>query len=44
LRLNVDNIFDEDTLAFTFTTTGAGNAFFRPLNPRTVQATLTVTF
>jgi iron complex outermembrane receptor protein len=44
LRLNVDNIFDEDTLAFTFTTTGSGNAFFRPLNPRTVQATLTVNF
>ncbi|MEQ3651283.1 TonB-dependent receptor [Hyphomonas sp.] len=44
LRLNVDNIFDEDTLAFTFTTTGGGDAFFRPLNPRTVQATLTVAF
>ena len=44
LRLNIDNIFDEDTLAFTFTTTGGGNAFFRPLNPRTVQATLTAKF
>ena len=44
LRLNVDNIFDEDVLAFTFTTSGTGNAFFRPLNPRTVQATLTAQF
>ncbi|MEH6694091.1 MAG: TonB-dependent receptor [Hyphomonas sp.] len=44
LRVNVDNIFDEDTLAFTFTTTGGGNAFYRPLNPRTVQASLTVHF
>ncbi len=44
LRFNVDNIFDEDTLAFTFTTTGGGNAFFRPLNPRTFQATLTARF
>jgi len=44
LRFNIDNIFDEDTLAFTFTTTGTGNAFYRPLNPRTAQATLTVQF
>lgn len=44
LRLNVDNLLDEDVLAFTFTTSGSGNAFFRPLNPRTVQATLTATF
>ncbi|MEM6626480.1 MAG: TonB-dependent receptor [Pseudomonadota bacterium] len=44
LRFNVDNIFDEDTLAFTFTTAGNGNAFYRPLNPRTFQATATVQF
>ena len=44
LRFNVDNIFDEETLAFTFTSSSGGNAFFRPLNPRTFQATLTVKF
>ena len=46
LRLNVDNIFDEETLPFTFTTTStsATSGFFRPLNPRTVQATLTARF
>lgn len=44
LRFNVDNIFDEDTLAFTFTTTGTGNASYRPLNPRTAQVTLTARF
>ncbi|MCG8442344.1 MAG: TonB-dependent receptor, partial [Caulobacterales bacterium] len=44
VRLNVDNLFDEDTLAFTFTTAGTGNAFFRPLSPRTVSLTLTAAF
>ena len=44
LRFNVDNIFDEDTLAFTFTTTGTGVASYRPLNPRTAQVTLTARF
>ena len=44
IRFNIDNLLDEDTLAFTFTTAGGGNAFFRPLNPRTFQATLTATF
>lgn len=44
LRFNVDNIFDEDTLAFTFTTTGTGAASYRPLNPRTAQVTLTARF
>lgn len=44
LRFNIDNIFDEDTLAFTFTTTGSGAATFRPLNPRTAQVTLTARF
>ena len=41
LRLNVNNIFDEEVpTAFVF----AGAQFFRPLNPRTVQGTLTVNF
>lgn len=41
LRLNVNNVFDEEVpTAFVF----AGSAFFRPLNPRTLQATLTVDF
>lgn len=41
LRFNVDNILDEEVpTAFVF----AGSAFFRPLNPRTFQATLTVSF
>ncbi|MEM1147163.1 MAG: TonB-dependent receptor [Pseudomonadota bacterium] len=44
LRFNIDNILDEETLAFTFTSSSGGNAFFRPLNPRTFQATLTVAF
>ena len=44
LRFNIDNILDEETLAFTFTSASGRNAFFRPLNPRTFQATLTVTF
>ena len=42
-RINVDNIFDKDVLAFTFTTT-TGNATFRPLSPRTVQISLTADF
>lgn len=41
LRLNVNNIFDEEVpTAFIF----AGSAFYRPLNPRTFQATLTARF
>ena len=44
LRFNIDNILDEETLAFTFTSSSGGNAFFRPLNPRTFQATLTARF
>lgn len=43
LRLNVDNLTDKDVLAFTFTTI-SGNAFFRPLNPRTLQLTLSGEF
>ncbi|WP_321489983.1 TonB-dependent receptor domain-containing protein [uncultured Hyphomonas sp.] len=41
LRFNIDNLLDEEVpTAFVF----AGSAFFRPLNPRTFQATLTVRF
>ncbi len=41
LRINVNNIFDEEVpTAFVF----AGSAYFRPLNPRTFQATLTARF
>nr|WP_321511245.1 TonB-dependent receptor [uncultured Hyphomonas sp.] len=41
LRFNIDNLLDEEVpTAFVF----AGSAYFRPLNPRTFQATLTVRF
>ena len=41
LRFNVDNLLDEEVpTAFVY----AGSAYFRPLNPRTFQATLTVRF
>jgi iron complex outermembrane receptor protein len=41
LRFNIDNLLDEEvTTAFVY----AGSAYFRPLNPRTFQATLTVRF
>ena len=43
VRANVDNIFDEDVLAFTFTTV-SGTAFYRPLNPRTFQISITGEF
>lgn len=36
VRLNVNNLFDQDTLSFTFGTID-GNAFYRPLSPRTFQ-------
>lgn len=39
-RINIDNVFDEQTLPFAFT----GSTFKRPLNPRTLQGTLTVEF
>lgn len=42
-RVNIDNLFDEDTLAFTSTAT-EGNASFRPLSPRTVQVSFTAEF
>ncbi len=40
IRLNVDNLFDEQVLSFGFT----GSSFKRPLNPRTLQASVTATF
>lgn len=40
LRLNVDNLFNKEVLSFAFT----GTNFYRPLNPRTVQASLTIDF
>ncbi|MGY0650037.1 MAG: hypothetical protein ACW7DU_18115, partial [Paraglaciecola chathamensis] len=40
LRFNVDNIFDEEVLSFAF----VDSAFYRPLNPRNFQASLSVTF
>lgn len=40
LRFNVDNLFDEEVLSFAF----IGSAFYRPLNPRNFQASLTVAF
>jgi iron complex outermembrane receptor protein len=40
LRLNVDNLFDKEVLSFAF----VGSAFYRPLSPRNVQASLTVAF
>lgn len=43
IRLNVTNLFDEDILSFTFGTI-SGTAFYRPLSPRTVQASITAVF
>lgn len=42
-RLNIDNIFDEDTLAF-ISPSVAGTGFFRPQSPRTVSFSLTADF
>ncbi len=42
-RVNVDNIFDEDKLAFIGGSI-AGTSSFRPLNPRTFSVTLTADF
>lgn len=42
-RINVDNIFDEDVLAFVFTSV-TGDGFFRPQSPRTVSISFTVDF
>ena len=43
VRLNVTNIFDTDTLSFTFGTIN-GTAFYRPLSPRTFQVSLGADF
>lgn len=40
-RLNVDNLFDKDALSF-ISPAVTGDGLFRPLNPRTVQVTLSV--
>ncbi|MFV8818167.1 TonB-dependent receptor [Haliea sp. E17] len=40
LRFNVDNLTDEEVLSFVY----AGSPYFRPLSPRTFQATLTLDF
>ncbi|MGO3917476.1 MAG: TonB-dependent receptor domain-containing protein [Pseudoalteromonas sp.] len=40
LRLNVDNLFNKEVLSFGY----IGSTFYRPLNPRNVQASLTVAF
>lgn len=42
-RINVDNIFDEDTLAF-ISPSVSGLASFRPQSPRTVSFSLTAEF
>lgn len=46
VRLNIDNITDEDYLGFINGggAAGAGNAFFRPGPPRTFQVTLSADF
>ncbi|MEZ5759358.1 MAG: TonB-dependent receptor [Emcibacteraceae bacterium] len=43
VRVNVTNIFDKDTLSFTFGTIN-GTASYRPLSPRTFQVTLGAEF
>ena len=42
-RLNVDNLFDEDKLAF-ISSSIASTASFRPLNPRTLSVSLSADF
>lgn len=42
-RVNVENLFDEDQLAFIGTSL-AGTGSFRPLNPRTISFTLSADF
>ena len=38
-RINVDNLFDKDTLSY-ISSTGTGDGAFRPLSPRTFQFTI----
>jgi iron complex outermembrane receptor protein len=42
-RFNVDNLFDKDVLSF-ISASVSGDGSFRPLSPRTFQATLSVEF
>lgn len=42
-RLNIDNVFDKDTLAF-ISTAVSGDGSFRPLSPRTFQFTLSAEY
>ncbi|MDG1996153.1 MAG: TonB-dependent receptor, partial [Emcibacteraceae bacterium] len=42
-RVNVTNLFDTDTLSFTFGTIN-GTAFYRPLSPRTFQVSIGAEF
>jgi iron complex outermembrane receptor protein len=42
-RINIDNIFDKDTLSF-ISPSVATDGFFRPLAPRTIQGTISVEF
>lgn len=42
-RININNLFDTDTLSFIFPTV-SGEALFRPLSPRSVHVTLTGEF
>lgn len=41
IRVNVDNLFDKDVLSF-ISPSLTSDGFFRPLSPRTVQATLSI--
>lgn len=42
-RINIDNIFDKDTLSF-ISSSVTTDGFFRPLSPRTIQGTISVEF
>jgi iron complex outermembrane receptor protein len=42
-RLNIDNVFDRNTLGY-ISTTATGDGLFRPLSPRTFQATLSAEY
>ena len=43
LRVNVDNIFDKDTLSFIYPI-GTNYAVYRPLSPRTFQVTISAEY
>lgn len=42
-RVNVDNVFDKDTLGYIFTQV-ASDGYFRPLSPRTFQFTISAEY